>query len=81
MFLREGRERTTVVPVTEREQEITSVFIPPLFTYRSHRGTTTTSILLGLISYESTAAAWELGFLWFFSVTGGDSDRLEEVRR
>lgn len=80
-FLRGGIERTATVPVTARDQEITSVFMPPLFTYRSHRGASTTSILLGLVSYRSTAAAWQLGFLWFFSVSGGDGDRLEEVGR
>ncbi len=78
-FWRDGVRTTTAIPVTERQQEITSVFIPPLFSYRSQRGMSATSILLGLISYESTAAAWQFGFLWFFSISGGDRDRLEEV--
>ena len=37
-------------------------------------------MLLGLLSYESTPAAWRFGFLWFFDVEGGDSDRLEVVQ-
>jgi len=80
-YWRDGVERKTRIAVTERDQEITSVSLWPLFSYRSQRDTNTTSILLGLIRYQSTTAAWEFGFLWFFSIAGGDSDRLEEVDR
>lgn len=80
-FWREGVRRTVAIPVTERQQEIRGVFLWPLFTYKSQRGTDTTSILLGLMRYQSTQAAWDLRFLWIFGVSGGDSDRLEEVDR
>ncbi|MHC5065021.1 MAG: hypothetical protein ACYTG5_13730 [Planctomycetota bacterium] len=69
------------VDLTEREQEISSISLQPLYSYRSSRGKTSVSFLLGLFSYESTSAAWEFGFLWLFGFGGGDSDRLEEVRR
>jgi len=80
-FWRDGVQTPVAIPLTERQQEITSVFIPPLFSYRSQRGMSATSIVFGLFSYESTDAAWKFGFLWFFSFGGGDADRLEEVGR
>ena len=73
--------RSIKIPLTSREQNLYSLSVPPLFSYSSRRGTSETSVLYGLFWYESTAAAWEVGFLWFFSLSGGDSDVLEEVRR
>lgn len=68
-------------PLTSRESELQSLTIPLIFSHDKQRGRSSTSFLLGLFSYESTAAAWEFGFLWFFSFGGGDADRLEEVSR
>ena len=66
--------------LSDRESELQSITIPLLFSYESDRGASSTSLVFGLLSYESTEAAWEFGFLWFFSFGGGDADLLEEVR-
>ncbi len=78
-YLRGGETLTATITTTEREQEISKISLQPLYSYRSSRGKTSMSILLGLFSYESTAVAWDFGFLWLFSFGGGDSDRLAEV--
>lgn len=80
-YRRSGELQSAAVDLTKRAQEISTVSLQPLYSYRSSRGKTSMSFLLGLFSYESTSAAWEFGFLWLFGFGGGDSDRLEEVRR
>ncbi len=81
LVVQRGDERIEITaPVTSRESELQSLTIPLLFDYESSRGSSSTSLLFGLLSYESTEAAWEFGFLWFFSFGGGDADLLEEVR-
>ncbi len=80
-YQRAGELSRATVAMTSREQEISSISLQPLYSYRSSRGKTSVSFLLGLFSYESTAAAWDFGFLWLFGFSGGDSDRLEEVRK
>ena len=47
--------------------------------YESDRGTSETSVLLGMFNYKSTEAAWRFRLLWLFSFGGGDADRLIEV--
>jgi hypothetical protein len=66
--------------VSERESETSEIFIPILFSYERVRGESETSILLGLIRFRSTAAAWDGRLLWFISFGGGDADKLEKVR-
>ena len=73
-----GRQHVEI-PLTSRNQDLYSISVPPLFSYSSRRGASETSLVYGLFWYDSTAAAWEFGFLWFFSFSGGDSDVLEEV--
>jgi C-terminal processing protease CtpA/Prc len=80
-FLREGTSQSVAAAISAREQEISAVTLPLVFRYESGRGRSEWSLLLGLVSYESTAAAWEFGFLWLFSVRGGDADRLQEIGR
>jgi len=76
-----GTERLELAaPLSKREHEVAEVFIPVLFSYERVRGATETSILLGLIRYRSTAAAWDWRLLWFISFGGGDADKLEQVR-
>lgn len=75
-----GGERTRVdAPLSRRLRTTSEVRLPPLFTHRSERGRTTTSVLLGAFRRESTAAAWRVRILWFASFGGGDADRLEEL--
>jgi C-terminal processing protease CtpA/Prc len=78
-FVRSGERRTVAAPLSARAGELREVGIPLLFTHSSDRGTTTTSMLLGLIHYRSTAAAWRVRLLWLLSFGGGDADRLLEV--
>lgn len=66
-------------PITNRESEVTKVYIPLLFSYEKERGQSETSCLFGLYNYKSTKVAWKLRLLWLFQFKGGDSDRLEEV--
>lgn len=77
--VRDGVASQWVVPVSRRAQELRSASFPLLFDYESDRGTTELSLLLGLISHETTAAAWKWRVLWFIEFSGGDADRLIEV--
>lgn len=75
-----GGERLTIrAPVSQRASEVTEFTIPLIFSYEAQRDEHTTSILLGLFRYRSTAAAWDLRLLWLIKFGGGDSDRLETV--
>jgi C-terminal processing protease CtpA/Prc len=78
--LQEGERRTLRAPLASRAQEVREVSIPLLFSFERRRGLTTLSMLLGLIEWERTRAAWELELGWFlFTLRGGDADRLREV--
>ena len=66
-------------PLSRRARETSQVSIPLIFSYENVRGATETSLLLGLIRYRTTAAAWDWRLLWFISFGGGDADRLEKV--
>lgn len=79
VYMREGERVAADLPVTRREQEVTKVSIPFVYSYESARGVTETSIGAGAIRVRSTSAAWEWRLLWFFTFSGGDADRLEEV--
>jgi len=76
-------DTVTKVPalLTTRAGTVHQVTIPLLFSYSADRGRTAWSLLLGLLGYESTAAAWEFQFLWLLSFGGGDADQLLEVSR
>jgi C-terminal processing protease CtpA/Prc len=68
------------VPVTQRKQVVRDFHLPLLLRYtRQGPGRSRWSALLGLLSYESTPAAWRVGYLWIGGFGGGDSERLEEV--
>ena len=72
---------TVSIPLTSRESDITEVSLFGLFSYTDSRDTTELSILLGLVGFESTPAAWEFRLLWLFCIKGGDSDILQELKR
>jgi S1-C subfamily serine protease len=78
-ILRAGNELTLRLPVSRRAQELKDVSIPLLYSFERDRDASTTSILLGLIRWRSTPAAWDFRLLWFISFSGGDSDHLETV--
>lgn len=76
-----GEERLEIeAPTSKRESETSHVYVPVLFSYERERGASETSILLGLIRFRRTAAAWDTRLLWFISFGGGDADRLEPVK-
>jgi S1-C subfamily serine protease len=76
---RAGRPLAVTAPVSRREQEARSFSVPPLVSFDSDRGSTELSVLLGLFRHRTTPAAWDWRFLWLFSASGGDADRLVEV--
>jgi S1-C subfamily serine protease len=78
-IVRGGETRTIDVHLTRRASEVKHVTIPLIYSYENDRGQKETSFLLGLVSYESSAAAWQLKLLWLFSFSGGDADRLKVV--
>jgi C-terminal processing protease CtpA/Prc len=79
-FVRDGKRETVDAPISRRAREVSEVDIPVLFSYEAARGDTEWSTLLGLVSYRSTIAAWQLRLLWLIKFGGGDADRLVEVK-
>jgi C-terminal processing protease CtpA/Prc len=79
-FVRKGERQTIDAPLSRRAREVSEVDIPVLFSYEAARGDTEWSTLLGLVSYRSTIAAWQLRFLWLIKLGGGDADRLIEEK-
>jgi len=77
-ILRDGELLTMQAALTAREHELTEISLPLLFSYEVDRGRTEWSMLLGLINYRSTAAAWRFRLLWVIGFGGGDADQLLE---
>ena len=77
-YIRNGARQTVDAALSRREHEFTEVTLPLLFSYESKRGHSEWSILLGLLHYHSTAAAWRFRLLWFIGLGGGDADQLLE---
>jgi C-terminal processing protease CtpA/Prc len=78
-ILREGESLEVSAPLSRRAREMHSVSLPLVWSYENDGTRKTTSALLGLYRHERTRAAWRLRFLWLFSFSGGDADRLEEL--
>jgi C-terminal processing protease CtpA/Prc len=78
-FVRNGEANTVQTALSDREREVSRVTIPVLFDYEQGRGDTEWSVLLGLLGYESTPAAYEWTLLWLIHFGGGDADQLKEV--
>lgn len=77
--VRGGERRTVDAPLSQRDDDVSEVWVPPLLYWGTDRGKTEFSMLLGLVNHQSTAAAWRFRLLWIFAIGGGDSDRLLEV--
>ena len=77
--VRAGSILTLRAPLAARERELKRISIPLLFQYERQRDRTSYSVLLGLLSHESTAVAWKTTCLWFIRFAGGDADRLETI--
>ena len=78
-YWRADRTQTVTAPLTNRASTINEISLPPLFSYQSERGQREWSLLLGLLSYRSTAAAWRVRLLWLIGFGGGDADELRET--
>lgn len=80
-FVRGGAAREVAAPVSQRATATREIWLPLLFWYEQQRGATEWSMLLGILQYRSTAAAWRLRILWLPGFGGGDTERLLEVDR
>jgi C-terminal processing protease CtpA/Prc len=79
-LLRGGESLRVSVALSKRAQDISNISIPLLFSYEYSRHESETSVLLGLFNLRRTPVAWSVRLLWIFSFSGGDADRLEEVK-
>ena len=77
-YIREGVSQTVSAALTDREQKLTQISVPVIFSYDVARGRTEWSLALGLVKYQSTAAAWHFRLFWLMGFGGGDSDQLME---
>jgi C-terminal processing protease CtpA/Prc len=76
---RGGESLERVVRVSRRNQDLQSVSLPLLLSYVRERDRCEFSLVLGLIRFTLTRAAWRMRLLCLFSFGAGDSDRLIEV--
>lgn len=77
-FVRDGIEQTVTAALSDREHEVNEVSLPLVFSYEINRGKTEWSLLLGIVNYRSTTAAWRFRLLWLIGFGGGDADQLLE---
>ena len=77
--VRDGARRTIDAQSSARDSDLNEFSLPLLVSYTSERGASELSLLLGIVNYRSTAAAWRFRLLWLIAIGGGDSDRLLEV--
>lgn len=78
-FVRSGTIYDAAVPASRRASTLTEFNVPFLVSHEADRGTSETSVLLGLIRHRTTAAAWEWRLFWLIRISGGDADVLEET--
>ncbi|MEZ6037977.1 MAG: PDZ domain-containing protein [Planctomycetota bacterium] len=77
-FDRDGVRGQVTAALSARAHEMSEVSIPLLFSYENGRGKHEWSLLMGLLGYESTKAAWRFTLLWLIDFGGGDADTLLE---
>lgn len=78
-LVRDGRRAWVDAPLTSREQQTSSLWLPPLYSFERDRDRRSHSFLLGLFSYAATDVAWDFRMFWLLRFAGGDGDLLEEV--
>ncbi|MEO6595384.1 MAG: hypothetical protein ABIP94_11585 [Planctomycetota bacterium] len=78
-YVRDGTAQHVTAPLSQRDRDFTEFTLPLLLSYTADRGNAEFSMLLGIINYRSTAAAWRFRLFWLIAVGAGDSDRLLEV--
>ena len=77
-YVRDGERVEVEAGLTTRASTLREISIPPLFSYEADRGQREWSVLLGMVRYRSTAAAWRLRLLWIIALRSGDADELQE---
>jgi len=80
-YLRNGTPQHADAPLSQRNRDLTEITVPALLYYSSDRGSSEFSLLLGIVNYRSTAAAWRFRLLWFIAFGAGDTDQLLEVKQ
>jgi serine protease Do len=78
-LVRGGQIVSLQAPLSRREQQLSKISIPLIFSYKHDRDVRSISFLMGFVGWRSTPAAWDMRLLWLFSFGGGDADRLERV--
>ncbi|QDU67496.1 PDZ domain-containing protein [Engelhardtia mirabilis] len=76
---REGQMVTTEAAVSRRISAVTDISLPLIFSYERRARVRNWSAILGLLHWESTSSSWRLRLLWLFNLSGGETDRLQEV--
>ena len=77
-YVRDGERVEVEAGLTTRASTLREISIPPLFSYEADRGQREWSVLLGMVRYRSTAAAWRFRLLWIIALRSGDADELQE---
>ena len=76
---RAGRSLEVEAPVSRRKQQVDRVWVPPFYYHRKKGEKKETGVLLSLVFWESTPAAWRVRLFWVFEFGGGDTDELQEI--
>jgi len=66
-------------PLSRRVRELKQFSLPLLYSYSHERDSSEHSLLLGVVRWRSTPAAWDLRLLWWIEFGGGDANRLESL--
>jgi C-terminal processing protease CtpA/Prc len=80
-YRRNGTPQHVDAPLSQRNRDLTEITVPALLYYSSDRGSSEFSLVLGIVNYRSTAAAWRFRLLWFIAFGAGDTDQLLEVKQ
>ncbi|MFT5154863.1 MAG: C-terminal processing protease CtpA/Prc [Planctomycetota bacterium] len=79
LILRDAGSLEVETELTERDSRTHELSIPLLVSYENDGDERSFSMILGLIHWRATDAAWRFRLLWFIGFGRGDSDLLEEV--
>ena len=76
---REGNWIEADAAVSRRVTAVSDVSLPLVFSYERRGPRRSWSAIIGLVRWESSASAWRLRLLWLFNLSGGETDRLQEL--
>ncbi len=78
-LVRAGAVLSVRAPLSRRDSELKSFNVPLIYSFSRERDLTEQSLLLGLVRWRRTPAAWDFRLLWFITLRGGDANRLESL--